>query len=164
MRQRLLGATLAILTLAIGVIFAGQAHADGDGLIVLKSDFGVTKTLDRLGIALERKGIKVFARINHASGAASVGLELPPTAVIIFGTPKIGTPLMTSNPAIGLDLPLKAVAWQTADGVVMLAYSDPAWLAKRYGIDDRDGVFKKMAGALAKFTAMATTRGALPAE
>lgn len=152
MRQRLLGATLAILTLAIGVTFAGQARADGDRLIVLKNDFGVIKTLDRLGNALGRKGIKIFARINHASGGD------------FFGTPKIGTPLMISNPAIGLDLPLKAVAWQAADGAVMLAYSDPAWLAKRYGIDDRDEVFKKMAGALAKFTAMATTRGALPAE
>jgi uncharacterized protein (DUF302 family) len=141
---------------------AGTAGTEGDGLIVKQSDFGVTKTLDRLGIALERAGIKVFARIDHAKGAQTVGMELSPTAVIIFGTPKIGTPLMTSNPAIGLDLPLKAVAWKGADGTVKLAYTDPAWLAKRYGIVDRDKAFKKMTGALAKFTGMAVKRGGLP--
>ncbi len=141
---------------------AGPALAAGDGLIVKPSDFSVTKTLDRLGIALTRAGIKVFARIDHAKGARSVDMELAPTTVMIFGTPKIGTPLMTANPAIGLDLPLKALAWQDADGTVKLAYTDPAWLAKRYGITNRDKVFAKMTGALGKFTDMATKRGKLP--
>lgn len=148
--------------LALCTLSAGAAGTETDGLIIKKSDFGVTKTLDRLGIALERAGIKVFARIDHTKGAQSVGMELPPTAVIIFGTPKIGTPLMTSNPAIGLDLPLKAVAWKDSDGTVNLAYTDPAWLAKRYAIVDRDDIFKKMTGALAKFTDMAIKRGGLP--
>ena len=162
MRKYFLGSALAILTLVFTTMIAEEAIADGNGLIVKQSDFGVIKTLDRLGIALERAGIKVFSRVNHAKGAKSVGMELPPTAVIIFGTPKIGTPLMTSNPAIGLDLPLKAVAWQSHDGVVKLAYTDPAWLANRYGIKDRDKVFKKMTGALEKFTEMAVKRGKLP--
>ncbi|MGJ3260615.1 MAG: DUF302 domain-containing protein [Rhodospirillales bacterium] len=140
------------------------AGASGEGIITKKSDFGVTKTLDRLAIALERKGIKVFARIDHAKGAKSVGMELEPTAVMIFGTPKIGTPLMQSNPAIGIDLPLKALAWREQDGSVMLAYTDPMWLAKRYGIENRDKVFKTMTGALNKFTDMATKRGALPKQ
>lgn len=162
MQLRSFNTLLTILVLAFAVSVGGQARAGGDGLIILQSDFGVTKTLDRLGIALERKGIKVFARIDHAKGAQSIGMTLQPTSVIIFGTPKIGTPLMASNPAIGLDLPLKAVAWRASDGKVMLAYTDPAWLAKRYGIEDRGKVFKKMAGALAKFTAMAIKRGGLP--
>ena len=153
------GLLLGIAVLTFGI---APASADGDGLIVKQSDFGVTKTLDRLGIALERKGIKVFARIDHAKGAKSVGMDMTPTAVIIFGSPKIGTPLMQSNPMIGLDLPLKALAWKAADGSVKLAYTDPAWLAKRYGIEDRAKVFKKMAGALNKFTTMATKRGGLP--
>ena len=164
MLRRSLGATLAILSFAFIAAIAASAHADGDGLIVKESDFGVTKTLDRLGIALERAGIKVFARVDHAKGAQSVGMDLPPTAVIIFGTPKIGTPLMTSNPEIGLDLPLKVLAWRGGDGKVKLAYTDPAWLAKRYGIEDRDKVFKKMTGALAKFTDMATQLGGLPKQ
>ena len=89
---------------------------------------------------------------------------MTPTAVIIFGSPKIGTPLMTSNPAIGLDLPLKAVAWQAADGSVKLAHTDPAVLAKRYGITNRDKVFANITGALGKFTDMATKRGMLPKQ
>ena len=155
------GLLLGIAVLTFGI---APASADGDGLIVKQSDFGVTKTLDRLGIALERKGIKVFARIDHAKGAKSVGMDMTPPAVIIFGSPKIGTPLMTSNPAIGLDLPLKAVAWQAADGSVKLAYTDPAVLAKRYGITNRDKVFANITGALGKFTDMATKRGMLPKQ
>ena len=156
-----LALALGLMTLTLG---AGVAASEKDGLIIQQSDFGVTKTLDRLGIALERAGIKVFARIDHAKGAQSVGLDLTPTAVIIFGSPKIGTPVMQSNPAIGLDLPLKAIAWKASDGTVKLAYTDPAWLAERYDIKDRDAVFKKMTGALAKFTGMAVKRGGLPAE
>lgn len=145
---------------------AAQAdgHAAGDGLIVKDSDFGVVKTLDRLGIALERAGITVFSRIPHDKGAAKVGLTLAPTQTMIFGNPKLGTPLMQSNPAIGLDLPLKAVAWETADGKTKIAYTDPAWLAKRYNITDKDQVFGKMTGALNKFTDMATKRGMLPKQ
>lgn len=148
--------------LATVTMSASVAETEGDGLIIKQSDFGVVKTLDRLGIAVERAGIKVFARIDHTKGAQSVGMELRPIAVIIFGSPKIGTPLMTTNPAIGLDLPLKAVAWKEDDGTVKLAYTDPAWLANRYAISDRDEVFKKMSGALAKFTEMAVKRGDLP--
>ncbi|USG60199.1 DUF302 domain-containing protein [Sneathiella marina] len=164
MLDRITCKMIVLLTLVVVSFPAMQAHAQGEGLVIKQSDFGVTKTLDRLGMALERKGIKVFARIDHAKGAESVGLELPPTSLIIFGNPKMGTPLMASNPAIGLDLPLKAIAWKDGDGTVKLAYTEPSWLAKRYGISDRDKVFKMMTGALDKFTDMATTRGALPAQ
>lgn len=152
------------LAAAILLGFPTSAKAADNGLIIKQSDFGVEKTIDRLGIALERAGIKVFTRINHAKGAKSVGLDLSPTTTLIFGTPKIGTPLMKSNPAIGLDLPLKAVVWRDADGSVKLAYADPNWLAARYGITDRAPVFKKMTGALGKFTDMATRRGGLPKQ
>lgn len=157
------------LALIAGLGFAAptvqaDGHSVGDGLIVKDSDFGVVKTLDRLGIALERAGITVFSRIPHDKGAAKVGLTLAPTQVIIFGNPKLGTPLMQSNPAIGLDLPLKAIAWETADGKTKIAYTDPSWLAKRYSITDKDKVFAKMTGALNKFTDMATKRGMLPKQ
>lgn len=164
MRHKLHTGILAALFLAFVSLAPGLVHADTDGMIVKTSDFGVTKTLDRLGIALERAGITVFARIDHAKGAKKVGLELAPTALIIFGTPKIGTPLMQSNPRIGLDLPLKALAWQDADGAVKLGYTDPAWLAKRHGITDRGEVFKRMTGALNKFTNMAVKKGGLPKQ
>lgn len=164
MINRLLLPLTAVLLIAAFAVTPEPVRAADDGLIVKKSDFGVTKTLDRLGIALERAGIKVFARIDHAKGAKTVGMDLAPTAVIIFGTPKIGTPLMLSNPKIGLDLPLKALAWQASDGSTMLAYTDPAWLSKRYAVEDRAKVFKMMTGALGKFTDMATKRGMLPIQ
>lgn len=154
---------LVVFALLAGftALLDAPAQAAGDGLIVKNSDFGVTKTLDRLTTVLNRKGIKVFKRVNHAKGAMSIGKDLAPIEVLIFGTPKIGTPLMKSNPMIGLDLPLKALAWKSAGGQVKIAYSDPAWLARRYGISDRDKVFKKMAGALNKFTDMASKKGGL---
>ncbi len=155
---------VAVLFLGFAAALGEPAHAEGDGLIVKDSDFGVAKTIDRLGIALKRKGIKVFKRINHAKGAMSVGMDLASAEVLIFGSPKIGTPLMQSNPKIGLDLPLKALAWKAADGGVKLAYTNPAWLAERYGIADRDKVLKAMTGALNKFTDMATKRGGLPKQ
>ncbi|MBT6825675.1 MAG: DUF302 domain-containing protein [Rhodospirillales bacterium] len=153
-----------IVCLGVTAVFSVPARAGADGLIIKDSDFGVAKTIDRLGIAMERKGIKIFKRINHAKGAMSIGMELAPAEILIFGTPKIGTPLMQSNPMIGLDLPLKALVWKDADGRVKLAYTDPTWLAMRYGITDRDEVFKKMAGALNKFTDMATKLGGLPIQ
>lgn len=159
------GRLAAVMVVLLGVMGVfGHAVQAADGLVVKTSDFGVTKTIDRLGIALERKGITVFKRVNHAKGAASVGMDLPAAEVIIFGNPKLGTPLMQSNPMIGLDLPLKALAWQDADGSVKLAYTDADWLAKRYGITDKAKVFKVMAGALNKFTDMATKRGGLPKQ
>ena len=155
---------VSALVLAVVALSGNDARAEGDGLIVKDSDFDVAKTIDRLGMALERKGITVFKRINHAKGAMSVGMELTPSEVLVFGTPKMGTPLMQSNPKIGLDLPLKALAWKAADGRVKLAYTDAQWLAKRHGISDRDKVFQNMAGALNKFTDMATKRGGLPKQ
>ncbi len=129
----------------------------GDGLIVKQSDFDAVTTLDRLESALEAAGMTVFARVPHDQGAKNIGMELAPTQVLIFGNPKLGTPLMQSNPAIGLDLPLKAVAWTAADGTVNLAYTDPAWLKARYRIDDCDDIFQRMTGALDTFTDTATT-------
>ncbi len=156
--------TAFVLFLGVTALLCVPARADVEGIIIKESDFGVAKTIDRLGIAMERKGIKIFKRVNHAKGAMSIGLELSAAEVLIFGTPKIGTPLMQSNPMIGLDLPLKVLVWKDAEGAVKLAYTDPAWLADRYGITDREKVFAKMSGALNKFTDMATKLGGLPKQ
>lgn len=152
-----------VLALAGG---AGPAlgQGAGEGLIVKKSAFGATKTLDRLGLALKRAGLTIFARVKHQAGAKKVGLALKPTELLVFGNPKMGTPLMQANPAMGLDLPLRAVAWEDKDGATYLAYTDPAALKVRYGITGKDALFAKMTGALKKFTDIATTKGALPKQ
>jgi uncharacterized protein (DUF302 family) len=105
-----------------------------DGLIVVQSSHGPSQTMDRLVAEIKAKGLTVFARIDHASGAEEVGLPLRPTELVIFGNAKGGTPLMQSNQEIGLDLPLKALVWQDATNGTWISYNDPAWLAKRHGL------------------------------
>jgi uncharacterized protein (DUF302 family) len=105
-----------------------------EGLTTVLSRFGPQETMDRLEAAIKAKGISVFARINHAALAAEVGLSLRPTEVIIFGSPRAGTPLMQASQTIGIDLPLKALVWQDASGKVWLSYNESQWLAARHGI------------------------------
>src|SRR6201997_4985504 len=99
-----------------------------DGLITIKSAFGPEETMQRLEAEVRAKGMTVFAHVDHAAGAAAVGLPLRPTDLWIFGNAKGGTPLMQSAQAIGIDLPLKALVWQDASGTTWLSYNDPAWL------------------------------------
>lgn len=105
-----------------------------NGLISVKSPYSVDQTVDRLEAGTEQRGLKVFARINHAAGATSVGKTLRPTELLIFGNPQGGTPLMQCAQTAGIDLPLKALAWQDEQGQVWLGYSDPGYLARRHGI------------------------------
>jgi uncharacterized protein (DUF302 family) len=105
-----------------------------EGLTTLPSGFAPSETMDRLEAEVKARGMTVFARIDHAAGAALAGLSLRPTEVLIFGNAKAGTPLMQSSPTIGIDLPLKMLVWEDADGKVWLSYNEPSWLAKRHGL------------------------------
>jgi uncharacterized protein (DUF302 family) len=107
-----------------------------DGLITVPSSFGPKETMDRLEAEIRAKGMTVFARIDHAAGAAEVGLPLRPTELLIFGNAKGGTPLMQANQTIGIDLPLKALIFEDAAGKVWLAYNDARWLAQRNGLGE----------------------------
>jgi uncharacterized protein (DUF302 family) len=125
-----------------------------DGLITLASNHPVKATMDRLEAALRDKGITLFARIDHAAGAASVDMPLRPTELIIFGNPKAGTPLMQARQSIGIDLPLKMLGWQDTAGKVRLAYNDPAWLARRHGLgSEAEAAVAGLAKALAMLAA-----------
>jgi uncharacterized protein (DUF302 family) len=104
-----------------------------DGLIEIKSAHSAADTGTRLVAAIEARKLTLFARIDHAAGAKKIDKTLRPTEVFIFGNPNGGTPLMECAQSIGIDLPLKMLVWQAADGSVMLGYNDPAWLAKRHG-------------------------------
>ncbi|ESW91146.1 DUF302 domain-containing protein [Mesorhizobium sp. C280B] len=107
-----------------------------NGLITLQSRFGVAETIDRLVGTVERAGLLVFARIDHAAGARSVEASLRPTQLLIFGNPKGGTPLMQDRQLAGIDLPVKALAWEDEQGKVWLSYNDAHWLAERHGLGD----------------------------
>ena len=126
-----------------------------DGLTTVRSSHGPKDTMNRIEAEVKARGMSVFARIDHAAGAAAVELSLRPTEVLIFGNAKGGTPLMQQNQAIGIDLPLKALAYEDADGTVWLCYNDPAWLAARHGIAAAE-VTKTLAAALAAVTGQAT--------
>ena len=139
------------------VLLLGLGPAWGaEGLLQVKSPHGVSETLDRFEQAVRNKGMTVFTRIDHAAGAARVGKVLRPTELLIFGNPNIGTLLMQGNPTAAIDLPMKALAWKDAQGQVWLAWNDPAWIARRHGISDRDAVVAKMQKALRAFGVAAT--------
>jgi uncharacterized protein (DUF302 family) len=110
---------------------------DDSGLVTLQSAHSAAETLTRLEAVLKAKGVQVFARIDHAAGATSAGLELRPTLLLIFGDPRAGTALMQADQRVGLDLPLKALIWQDAAGQTFVTYNDPRWIARRHGLTGR---------------------------
>ncbi|MGB8885603.1 MAG: DUF302 domain-containing protein [Candidatus Korobacteraceae bacterium] len=105
-----------------------------NGLIHLASKYSVEQTMQRLESLLQERGVMIFARIDHSGEAAKVGLTMRPTKLLIFGSPKGGTPLMQAAPSIAIDLPLKALFWEDADGKVWLTYNDPAYLQQRHNV------------------------------
>jgi uncharacterized protein (DUF302 family) len=128
-----------------------------NGTISVKSAHDVKTTADRLEQELLKKGMTVFTRINHAEDAEKVGKQLPPTELIIFGNPNVGTPLMQCSQSIAIDLPQKALIWKSKDGQVWYTYNDPAYLAKRHQLSDCKDVLKKIRGSLGKLANIATT-------
>jgi uncharacterized protein (DUF302 family) len=131
------------------LVISSQAWG-ADGLIVLKSSHSPKDTMDRLESLLKQKGMAIFARVDHAAGAAKVGKTLRPTELLIFGNPEGGTPFMECAQTVGIDLPLKALVWEDPTGGVWLAYNDPAYVAKRHGVSQCP-VVEKLSKALAGF-------------
>lgn len=148
--------TLIALFALLAIIAFGPATADPAGLVVKPSRYSVSETIDRLQTALTAKGIGIVTRWNHAEKAEGVGVSLRPTELLIFGNPKLGSAFFTSAQTAGIDLPMKALAWEDADGKVWLGYNDPSYIAERHGITDREPVVKKMAGALGAMSDVAT--------
>jgi uncharacterized protein (DUF302 family) len=118
-----------------------------EGLISLPSAFAPKETMDRLAVAVTKRGIAVLARINHAAAARQAGMELRPTEVLIFGNPRAGTPLMHAQQTMGIDLPLRALVYEDETGKTWVAYNDPSWLAVRHGISEE---LQHIVGAMAQ--------------
>jgi uncharacterized protein (DUF302 family) len=148
--MRRLSTLIALASLLISTVQASE------GMITLRSAYSVKQTTDRLDSLLRGKGMTVMKRIDHAAGAASVGKQLRPTELLIFGNPKIGTPLMQCNPEVAIDLPQKALIWEDDTGKVWLAYNDPNYLALRHDLRGCEEVLAKASAALAGFAAEAT--------
>ena len=133
-----------------------QELGGSSGLVQLRSSYDVEQTTERLQIALQNAGMTLFGVVDHAAGATSVGLALPATRVVIFGNPKVGTPLMQCAPTVAIDLPMKALIYEDAEGSVWYAYNAPAYLKARHNLVGCDEVLNRVGGALAKFAAAAT--------
>ncbi len=138
------------------ILFIVSTASAGDGLISVKSSHDVKVTADRLEDILINKKMNVFIRIDHAAGAKKVGQKLRPTELVVFGNPKVGTPLMQCSQSVAIDLPQKALIWQDAKGQVWLTYNDPNYLAQRHGLSECAEVIKKVEKALSNFAKAAT--------
>ena len=145
---RLLSFSVIIFSLSVSSsLFAA------DGVVTVKSKYKVAHAVDRLKNIVTKKGMKVFAIVNHAKGAKSVGIDIPPTELVILGNPKVGSPLIHCARSIAIDLPQKMLVWQDRAGQVWMSYNDPVYIADRHAVDkDCRGSLKKIAGALAKFS------------
>jgi len=115
---------------------SGKVGYLADGVISKPSPYTVDETIRRLDEVVRGKGLTVFARIDHRAGAREVGLDMQDEQVLIFGSPRAGTPLMVARPLVALDLPLRVLVWRASDGRVWATYQDGAFIAKRYGLSD----------------------------
>lgn len=125
-----------------------------EGLITIQSTHTVAETSARLAEGANAAGLNVFGRVDHGAGAEQVGLPLRPTQLLLFGNPRGGTPLMQDRQTAGIDLPLKALAWEDADGKVWLTYNEAAWIAQRHGLGrSSEPAVEAIAAAVSKLAA-----------
>jgi len=122
------------IVIALILMACASLAGAADGLVAIKSPYSAELTMQRLEQQVTQRGLNVFARIDHAAGAAKVGTALRPTMLLVFGHPKGGTPFMICEQTVGIDLPLKALVWEDASAQVWLGYNDPAFIAQRHGI------------------------------
>ena len=125
------------------------------GLTTIPSSFGSTETTDRIENAVREKGLTIFSRIDHATGAADVGLPLRPTTLLIFGNARGGTPLMQAGQTAGIELPLKVLVWKDAASKTWISYNEPSWIAQGHGLTNVDPVVDKITALLRAVTAKA---------
>ena len=148
--------TISTLFILLNLIGNTANANNASGIIKIKSVHSVTETINKLEAVLNKKGMTIFKRVNHTAGADKAGIQLRPTELLIFGNPKVGTPLMLCSQTAALDLPQKALAYEDTNGQVWLAYNDPVYMAKRHNTKNCDAAVQKVTNALAKFTKIAT--------
>jgi uncharacterized protein (DUF302 family) len=113
-----------------------EALAGGKGIIDKPSNQSVDQTVEKLKNILQSNGVTLFALVDHSGEAEKVGMKMPPTKLLIFGSPKVGTPLMLAAPSVAIDLPLKILVWQDAQRKVWVSYNSPDYLKERHGLPD----------------------------
>jgi uncharacterized protein (DUF302 family) len=126
--------TLLLASLALPALAADHPVKKKNGIVDVPSHHSVDETVDRVKNILQAKGVTLFALIDHSGEAAKVGMTMPPTKLLIFGSPKAGTPLMLAAPSIAIDLPLKLLVWEDSQGKVWVSYNSPEYLKERHGL------------------------------
>lgn len=145
-----------IIILLVCAALSAPTVAAENGLVHVKSAHDVKTTADKLETVLKAKGMTLFNRINHAAGAQKVGRQLRPTELVIFGNPKVGSPLMACRQTVGIDLPQKALIWQDEAGQTWFSYNRPAYLQSRHQVKGCDEVIARITKALENFAKAAT--------
>ncbi len=128
---------LRICLISIAALFLSRVvavSAADSGIIAKPSSLTVAETIDRVEALAKSRGLTIVARVDHSGAAEKAGLSMRPTQLLIVGSPKAGTPLMVAAPSVAIDLPLKVLAWQTADGKVWVGYNSPAFMMARHGL------------------------------
>ncbi|MEO0616386.1 MAG: DUF302 domain-containing protein [Pseudomonadota bacterium] len=138
------------------IVLTGCATTADDGLKTVPSAYDVPTTVQRLEAALTERGMTIFNTIDHAAGAARVDQSLRPTVLVVFGNPRVGSRLMNCEQRVGIDLPMKALIYEAADGVTYLSYNPGYWIAERHGLGACFGVVENVNNALAAFANAAT--------
>ena len=147
----------SLLTILFVLLISIPLYA-AEGMIDIESSFGVEETAERLQNVLKEKGMTIFNRVKHSDAAKNVGVELRETELIIFGNPKVGSPLMKCEQSVAIDLPQKAIIWKDSQGKVWISYNNPRYLEKRHGISNCEEVISKIEKALAGITKAASTK------
>jgi len=143
---------------ALLVVFIVMPVMAADGVVNVQSAFNVKETADRLESILNEKGMTIFKRIKHSEAAGKVGIELGETELIIFGNPKVGSPLMNCQQSVAIDLPQKALIWEDSESKIWISYNDPRYLEKRHDISGCEKVISKIENALSGITKAASTK------
>lgn len=157
--KKLLPLLVPALLSALAVLpsFASAQTTAVQGLTAIKSPYSAKETMDRFEAVVKEKNQVVFARVDHTAGGAKVNLAIRPTELLVFGNPLGGTPLMQCAQTAGIDLPMKALAWQDEGGQVWLGYNDATYLGQRHGVPQCPALVN-IGKALAGFAALATAK------
>ncbi len=147
-----------IILVVLSVFFIAMPVTAADGVINVPSNFNVEETANRLERILKEKGMTIFNRIKHSEGAGKVGIELRDTELILFGNPKVGSPLIKCEQNVAIDLPQKALIWKDDRGNVTISYNSPRYLEKRHNITGCENVIMKIEKALAGITKSASMK------
>src|SRR6516225_11124968 len=135
-RRRVMKYRWPALVFVVSILLGSEALAvqKKEGIVTIPSHHSVDEAVDKLKTILQSKGVTLFALVDHSGEAEKVGLKIPPTKLLIFGSPKAGTPLMLASPRIAIDLPLKILIWEDSGGKVWVSYNSPAYLQERHGL------------------------------